>query len=825
MGFLDGQLRVNSVETRRRVRTTAVMLAVAAVSVTPMILHAQDSGPATQPVAPAPLPLVQPPIGPVSPELRGRNIDDIRIEGNTLVSTPVILNLIRSRRGEPFDPATVEEDYRRVYDLRKFSNVEARVEPTATGGVIVSYTVTEQRQIGAISFTGLPKATRENEEAVLRELIAVQVGEALDAFRVNLARDAIEKYYREKNYSFAHVEVDTDAMQKRGEIVFNIVKGPNVKVRQVKFIGNHSISNERLNSQIKTASWIFVFRPGTFRPDAIEQDVGAIRKYYETKGFFDVKVGRKLVFSPDNQSLLVEFVIEEGQRYKIDRVSFRGNVTADEATLRQNLKLTEGMTFDSDLLQRDVRQMVRTYSPHGFIYDPEGRNPDYLQIEPRNVFKREAGKVEIVYEISEGSKFKLGNIRVKGNWKSQDKLVLREMRVQPGQIYNSGEIADAADRLRGTPYFQSINITPIGDEPGVRDVLVEVTEGRTASFTLGAGINSNGGVGANIAFEQKNFDLGNPPDSFLDILSDRAFTGAGQNLRISLEPGTEQSNASIRFSEPYLFDQPYSFSGEAFLRTRDWSDYDENRIGGRVVFGKRFDYVYSASVSLRAEQIEIADIEELIFRAPEIVEAEGTSNLTSVGLQLRRDTTNRGPMQFRGSILTGNVEFAGALGGDYDFTKLTVGWDRFIELGQDLRDRRVVLALRADSGYIFDDAPFFERFYGGGIGSVRGFSFRGISPRSGIEDDPIGGDFVATASAELGFPLAGEFLRGVVFTDAGTVEDSVELDNIRSSIGFGFRLNLPVFGNVPLAIDFAYPLAKEDRDDVSYISFSLGFMP
>lgn len=811
----------------------AVATTVAAASMTPTSTHAQLLPSATtqratsEPVSPTvaqPAPLVQPPISPVAPELKGRNVDDIKIAGNTLVSTPVILNLIRTRKNEPFDPATVEEDYRRVYDLRKFSNVEARVEPTATGGVVVSFTVSEQRQIVGISFTGLPASSKDKEEAGLRELIAVQVGEAIDPFRVNLARDSIENYYREKNYPFAHVEVDPALMADRGEVVFNVVKGPNVKVRQVRFIGNHSISNERLKAQVRTSSWVFVFSPGTFRPEVIEQDVGAIRKYYEGKGFFDVKVGRKLVFSADNQSLLVEFVIEEGARYKVDRVSFRGNVTCDEQTLRQNLKLTEGLTFDQELLQRDVRQIVRTYSPYGLIYDPENKSPDYLHIEPRQVFRREAGKVELVYEISEGNKFKLGNVKVKGNWKSQDKVVLRELRVQPGQTYNSGEIADAADRLRGTPFFQSVSVTPIGDEPGVRDLLVEVSEGRTASFSIGAGINSNGGVGANLSYEQKNFDLGNPPDAFLDILSDRAFTGAGQNFRVSLEPGTRQNNASVRFSEPYLFDQPYSFSGEAYLRTRKWADWADNRVGGRVAFGKRFNYIYSASVSLRGEQVEITRINELINRSPEIVEAEGFSALTSAGIQLRRDTTNRGPLQYRGSIVTGNVEFVGALGGDYTFTKLTAGWDRFIELGQDLRDRRVVLALRADTGYIFDDAPFFERFYGGGLGSVRGFDFRGISPRSGLEDDAIGGDFMTTASAEMSFPLAGEFLRGVVFTDAGTVETKVDLGTIRSSVGFGFRLKLPVFGQAPLAIDFALPLTKDDRDETQIVSFSLGIM-
>jgi len=106
---------------------------------------------------------------------------------------------------------------------------------------------------------------------------------------------------------------------------------------------------------------------------------------------------------------------------------------------------------------------------------------------------------------------------------------------------------------------------------------------------------------------------------------------------------------------------------------------------------------------------------------------------------------------------------------------------------------------------------------------VRGFSFRGISPRSGPEDDRVGGDFSITGSAELSFPVVGETLRGVVFTDVGDVEDSFQLGTIRWSVGAGIRLVLPILGQVPIAIDFAYPITKDSQDDTQYISFSLGF--
>jgi len=359
----------------------------------------------------------------------------------------------------------------------------------------------------------------------------------------------------------------------------------------------------------------------------------------------------------------------------------------------------------------------------------------------------------------------------------------------------------------------------------VRDLLVEVVEARTATFNVGAGVNSNGGVGANITYEQRNFDIGDFPDRWGDVISDRAFIGAGQTFRATLEPGTENTNASVRFYEPYLFDQPYSFSAEAYYRDRDRRDYDETRAGGRLGFGKRFNYVYSTQLTLRGEDVEIHDIEDPIVRAPEIVDAEGHSTLTSVGLSLRRDTTNRGMLPARGTSSQIAWESFGALGGEFQFQKITASVNAYHALGEDLLERKTILGMHLDAGYIYNDAPFFERYYAGGIGSVRGWRFRGISPRSGLAEDPVGGNFSITGSLELGFPLAGDTLRGVVFADAGTVEEDFEINTVRTSIGAGIRLIVPLLGPAPIAIDFAWPLNKDDEDDTQVISFSFGIAP
>ena len=757
----------------------------------------------------------------IAGDLRGRTVEAVRITGNSQVITATILNVVRTREGDKFDPQTVQEDYQRIFGLRQFSNVEAKVEPTVSG-VIVVFEVSEQKQIAEIVIRKPPSSV---DDQTIRNSIDVQKGQAIDPFRIATAKRGITELYRAKNFPFASVNVDTDALNRTGVLTFDIVEGPQVRIRNIVFRGNRSFSEGKLKDKIRTNTWIWLLRDGQYNPDTIEDDVGQLRKWYHDKGYFDARVGRRLVFSPDQSELQIEFLIDEGQRYTVEQLTFKGNANVNEAQLRSDLKIVEGMPYDAELIDRDIRKIVRDYSPLGYIYQPEATDADYLKISPRPLFRREPGKVELIYDITEGKPFKIGQILPRGNTRTQDKVILRELRLSPGDRYDSGKVQDAIERLRGTPYFSNVKITPVGEGVDERDLLVEVEEAKTATLTFGAGVNSNGGVAGNITYTQKNFDITNWPRSLSDLGGDKSFVGAGQTLRISFEPGTQATNASIRFTEPYLLDQPYSLSTEAYVRNRQREHYDDDRVGGRVVFGHRFSDIYTGTVGLRLENIDINHVEDKPIRATEILEEQGNHNLTSVTLAVRRDTTTGGILPSKGTNTQLAWESVGAIGGDYTFQRFTLSHDQYYTLGADLLDRKTILSLHGDAGYITGDAPFFERFYGGGINSIRGFQFRGVTPRSGPDDDRIGGDFSLTGTAEVSYPLYEESVRGVVFVDAGTVESDFQVGTVRSSIGTGVRVTLPFLGQIPIAIDFAVPLTKDDKDDVQILSFSLGFVP
>jgi len=767
-----------------------------------------------------------------TPELRGRVVEDVRVVGNRTVPTGSILNLVRTRPGEPYDPHTVQEDYQRIYrGLRRFTNVTARVEPAGDRGVVVVFDVQEQRSVNRITFRG----NRGVEDSALRNAVDLRPGEAIDPFRLRLAESAIETLYRERSYPFARVSIARGPLEERGDLVFEIVEGPNVRVREVDFVGakffkpDVLFGRDPLNAAVKTRPWQFVLNPGRYDPEQIEQDVAALRRLYESKGFFDVRVGRKLQWSPDQSEVQVQFLIDEGPRYTVAKLLFEGNTNLGAAEIRRELSLVEGRPYDGERLQRDIRKIVQAYSPLGYIYQEGGFNaneddPDYLYIDPRPVFHPEAGTLDLVYAIREGKPFRVGRIIVKGNYKTKDNVILRDMRFAPGSLFNSGAVVDARERLRARRFFDSVSVTAIGNDPTYRDILVEVLEGRTADLTFSAAVNSNGGFGAGVRYEQRNFDVGNPPHSIGEFFSDRAFTGAGQTFRATFEPGSIATNASLFFSEQFLFDQPYEFAGEVYIRDRKREHYDDRRAGARVTFGRRFGYEWGAAMTLRGEDVQIDNIDDPPLRPPELLLSEGHNTLTSASILIKRETLNPGVFFHRGSLTTGKAEFYGALGGDYHFQKFEVNWDRYTTLREDLNERKTVLGLHANAGYINGDSVFFERFYAGGLGSMRGFDFRGISPRAGLDEDPVGGEFILTGSVEVNFPLVGESLRGVVFTDFGTVEEELEITTIRTSVGTGLRFVLPVLGTqMPLSIDFAYPLTRGEDDETQIISFSFGF--
>ncbi len=248
-------------------------------------------------------------------------------------------------------------------------------------------------------------------------------------------------------------------------------------------------------------------------------------------------------------------------------------------------------------------------------------------------------------------------------------------------------------------------------------------------------------------------------------------------------------------------------------------------------FGRRFENDWSVDVSLRGEQVKISDLDEgyetpgdkttprIIIAPQDVQDVAGGSLITSVKFGVGRDTTDSMYRPTEGYRINSSVEQVGALGGDYDFTALRAGARYFYPLYEDLRERRTVLVMRANGSYIVGDAPMFERYYAGGIGSIRGFDYRGISPRDGRGNDPIGSDYLYLAGMEIIQPIHEEVLYGKIFCDSAYIDSG----SMRLSVGFGFELVVPqLFQEMPISVDFGIPINSDDEDDEEIFSFSFG---
>jgi len=338
---------------------------------------------------------------------------------------------------------------------------------------------------------------------------------------------------------------------------------------------------------------------------------------------------------------------------------------------------------------------------------------------------------------------------------------------------------------------------------------------------LGAGVASDSGLIGMMTFDQRNFDIRDWPQSFSDIYNGKAFKGAGQRLRISAEPGTDQSRFSISFTEPYLYNKPVSLDVVASSFGRVQECYDESRLKGYVGFEKRYRNKWRRGISFRVENVDVSDIDN---DAPvEIKDVKGGNDLLGARLYIRKDTTDSRFMPTKGYNFDAGYE---QVGGDFTFGVLSATQRWYKTLHEDLAERKTVLETKFHAATIAGgDAPPFEKFYAGGTHSIRGFDYRGVSTRGWTtagtrkKKDPIGSDWIMLAKAEVAVPLNNDVFSLLFFTDAGVIDSG----GVRASVGVGVQILIPQwFGPVPMRFELATPVMKDGADETRIFSFSVG---
>ncbi|MBN2291001.1 MAG: BamA/TamA family outer membrane protein [Pirellulales bacterium] len=406
--------------------------------------------------------------------------------------------------------------------------------------------------------------------------------------------------------------------------------------------------------------------------------------------------------------------------------------------------------------------------------------------------------------------------------------------VQPSQQYGQGPgfppplTGDAAGQ---GPYVTDPNETgptPLfGVEPDPQVQLPHIPlnilgqETQTGRFMLGVGVNSEAGLVGSIVLDEQNFDWRRFPRSFEDIRNATAWRGAGQRFRLEAIPGTRVQRYMASFTEPYLLNSEVSLSASAFFFTRVYQYWDEQRLGGRLALGYHFTHALTGSLAYQGASINISD--PYTPTPPELAAVVGDSVMHGFMVKLAHDTRDSAFLATEGHLIETSFE---QVIGTYEYPRFNLDVRKYFHFRERAdQSGRHVVSLNFSLGITGDDTPIYDNYYAGGFSTIRGFYYRGASPRAqyGVI---VGGHFQMLASAEYLFPItADDMLRGVVFCDTGTVEPSIDnwTQTYRVAPGFGLRIVVPAMGPAPIALDFAFPVSTTPGDREQIFSFFVGF--
>lgn len=744
-------------------------------------------------------------------------IDRIFVEGNDRVEEEAIRVRLKSRTGAPLDEAAVDADLRALYGMGFFDDVTVELEER-NGSRALVFRVDERPLIREIAVSGSKKIDEEEIEAALK----IRPNTIYDPVKVRAGIAEAKKLYEKKGYLDATIEPQRrDLGGNQIALTFAIDEQRLVRVKKLHIEGAQAFSQRRLKSILQTKErWFLSWLTGAGNLDSeiLKTDTERLVAFYYDNGYIDVKVDEPKVERRDD-GLHVTIKVDEGPQFTIGEIGIGGDTIPDMERAREALSLESGDVFRSSKLRADINALTEVYGDEGYAF--VNVTPD-TQIDPK------ARTVDIKYAVSKGPVVHIDKILISGNTKTRDKVVRREIELEEQRKFGGAKLRRSKLRLQRTGFFEDVNVTTRkSDQEDQLDLIVDVKEGSTGTFSAGAGISSGETFLFNVRLQEINL------------------FGRGHRLVFNADFGTLRRNISVDFTEPYLFDTELLLGVRAFNWEFEFDDFTRGGTGGTI----RFLYPLTAlgfrdlvgfsledtrvGLEYRLELTEIKDVDQ--FTSPIIRAEQGKSLISSVTPRLFRDTSNHPFNPTEGSIQDFSVETAG-LGGDAKFVKFEgrLRWYFPVWQSEDWGTFVITPGATYNYGIGYGDQlelPLFERYFPGGINSIRGFDILSLGPVNTVTDsagnvvrrDRIGGSQQFVSNNEFIFPIVDSLgLRGVVFFDAGnafSAAQGFQFDEVRLSTGGGIRWMSPIG---PLRIELGFPLNAKDIDDEQMVMFSFG---
>ncbi len=722
-------------------------------------------------------------------------IATIAPEGNQRIDSGAILSKILTKAGDHYSQTGLRNDLKEIYKMGFFNDVQIDVKDSPQGKNII-FRVIEKPVINTIVYEG----TSELKEEDVKAAANVKEHFILNPTKISAAEEAIKNLYKTKGFYNSKVtSAITYPDDKGANIRFIINEGKKIFIKEISVEGNVTFTDKELLGEIETGEkWFMSWLTdgGLLDMNKIQQDSQKIVAYYNNNGFLEAKVGEPQI-SQKEEWLFVKFIVEEGPRFRVGTVDVTGDLIGDKEKMLALLSIREQKFVSRQVIRDNILALTDYYAESGYAF---------ASIRPITAKSPAGDRMDVTLKVTKGNLVYIDRITIKGNTRTRDNVIRRELRIAEGGVFDSKAIRQSTQSLQRLMYFEEVTITPEPSlDPDRMNVIVQLKEKSTGTFSIGAGYSS----------ADKLIIMGQ--------IAENNFLGRGDTLSLSANVSANSSRYNLGYTDPHLNDSPLSWGLDLFSTNREYDDYTKDSRGGGVRLGYPIFEKWQILGNYSYTDTDLTDVSET---ASYIIRNSVDLHVTSaVKVSLVRDTRNKRYGATEGSRNSVSVKYGGGpFGGDAEFTKFegSSGWYFPLPL-------KSAFHANLSAGQVFenqtDKLPVYERFYLGGLNSVRGFKYAKISPIDTVTGERIGGDKMWYTNTEVVFPLLeNQGLMGVIFFDVGQVlNDDESWGDFNSSVKKGSGVEVRWLSPMgPLRLVWGYNLDPKNSEDSSVWDFSVG---
>ncbi len=724
-------------------------------------------------------------------------IDQIQVLGLKKVEKEAVLERIAAKIEMTLDNYLLKKDLEKIYSMKYFESVEAEHEIVGGKNILI-FKVKEKPIVTKVTFEGNDGLTDDD----LKGQIKTKVFSILDETLVKNDVLGLLKHYEEKGYFLAAIDYKEKKINDENiELIFTVKEFDKVKVKKISFLGNKAFKDEEIKSILQTQEdslFSALSGSGNFKEANFQNDIERLKYFYRMKGYLQINIGTpEITVSEDKKWVFITMKLTEGPQFVINKITFQGEMLFPETNLREKLLLKENETYSEESLRKDIQLLTEMYQDEGYAFANVIRNLNVIPGE---------NKVDVEFSFEKGKIAYFGRFKVKGNSKSRDKVVRRELLIHEGQKFNGTALRQSKENVQRLGFFEPesivFNTVSPKDKEDILDVEISVKEKNTGQISLGAGYSTATGGFFQASISQSNF------------------RGLGQNLSFSLNLAKTSNTFSVDFTEPYLLDSKWSLGGGVFVSNDDSSaSYSEKKKGMNARVGYPIFTFTNLYGTYKLEDTKIKSADDTTIDIS--LENGVASSVQGSIVHDRRDDRSDAR---KGIFLSYSSEFTG-VGGNKKWVKNELEARGFYPVWEDLIFRSRFYAGRLDE-VSSHRIPRTEKFTLGGSRNLRGYSFEAIGPKikskTSLGQDLTfnsGGIFSSFTNLEFQHPLSREAgLKWVVFFDAGHVGSFNDV-KIYADYGFGFRWFSPIG---TLRFEFGYPITGEYKDQGSQFHFDIG---